>query len=88
MLHTPRASCVTAPASDTAINQPPETIAELRRLLNRTQPSSMADGLVASFGIEDIDRWLPGGGLAMGAVHEICEQGLIVHVRPSPLYLP
>jgi protein ImuA len=54
---------------------PPKSIAELRRLLNRTQQSGMADGLVTSFGIEAIDRWLPGGGLALGAVHEICEQG-------------
>ncbi|WP_316233800.1 hypothetical protein [Bradyrhizobium sp. SZCCHNPS2010] len=27
------------------------------------------------FGIEAIDQWLPGGGLALGSVHEICEQG-------------
>jgi len=28
-----------------------------------------------AFGNDAIDRWLPGGGLALGAVHEICEQG-------------
>jgi protein ImuA len=27
------------------------------------------------FGAGDLDRWLPNGGLALGAVHEICEQG-------------
>jgi hypothetical protein len=28
-----------------------------------------------AFGIDAIDHVLPGGGLALGAVHEICEQG-------------
>jgi hypothetical protein len=39
-------------------SSPPKSIAELRRLLDRTQMSGMADGSVTSFGIDAIDRWL------------------------------
>jgi hypothetical protein len=37
-----------------------------------------AAGLLAHWwplGVDSIDAVLPGGGLALGAVHEICEQG-------------
>nr|WP_156949172.1 damage-inducible mutagenesis protein [Bradyrhizobium sp. WSM1417] len=34
-----------------------------------------ADRKALPFGIDAVDRWLPGGGLVLGAVHEICEQG-------------
>ena len=54
---------------------PPQSIAELRRVLARTQTSNLAGPSVVPFGVESVDRWLPGGGLALGAVHEICEQG-------------
>jgi hypothetical protein len=37
------------------------------------------------FGIKAIDRVLPGGSLALGAVHEICELRRTVRVHPSPL---
>jgi protein ImuA len=56
-------------------SSPPKSIAGLRRLLERTQGRGMAAGSVVSFEIDAIDEWLPGGGLALGAVHEICEQG-------------
>src|SRR5690348_1631534 len=51
------------------------TIAALRQKLDRMAMVSADARKVLGFGIEAIDRWLPGGGLALGAVHEICEQG-------------
>lgn len=47
----------------------------MRELLERTRGSTLAGPKSLPFGIDIIDRWLPGGGLALGAVHEICEQG-------------
>src|SRR5689334_8682766 len=53
----------------------PLEIAALRDRLRRLeQPSAMRHG-VLPFGIAAIDRALPGGGLARGAVHEILGQG-------------
>lgn len=49
-------------------------ITELRHKLERLS-SSASERKVRAFGIDAIDQWLPGGGLALGAVHEICEQG-------------
>ena len=49
-------------------------IVELRHRLER-QSSSASERRVRAFGIDAIDQWLPSGGLALGAVHEICEQG-------------
>ena len=49
-------------------------IVELRHRLERLS-SSASERKVRAFGIDAIDQWLPGGGLALGAVHEICEQG-------------
>jgi protein ImuA len=49
-------------------------ITELRHKLERLS-SSASERKVLGFGINAIDQWLPSGGLALGAVHEICEQG-------------
>src|ERR1700753_3707784 len=54
---------------------PQKSVAALRRLLERTQGNVLTGASSLPFGINEIDRWLPGGGLALGAVHEICEQG-------------
>lgn len=50
------------------------SLAALRRHLERlAHPADRRERL--PFEIEAIDNALPGGGLALGAVHEICEQG-------------
>ena len=54
---------------------PQMPIAELRRLMARTHSNGLYEGKSLPFGIEPIDAVLPSGGLALGAVHEICEQG-------------
>jgi hypothetical protein len=47
---------------------------KLRRKIERLGTTS-SERRTLAFGIEAIDRALPGGGLALGAVHEITEQG-------------
>lgn len=54
---------------------PQKSVAALRQLLERTQGSRLAGPSALPFGVADIDESLPGGGLALGALHEICEQG-------------
>jgi protein ImuA len=56
-------------------SSPPKSVAELRRLLERTQAGGVARTSVVPFGIEMVDSWLPGGGLAVGALHEISDAG-------------
>jgi len=58
-----------APAS------PPIAIAELRRQLERLESHDRAEGTVLPFGIASLDRHLPGGGLALGHLHEVIEGG-------------
>jgi protein ImuA len=62
-------------ASGMVGSSPQKSAAALRQLLERTQGSGLAGPSVAPFGVAGIDAVLPGGGLALGAVHEICEQG-------------
>ena len=52
----------------------PPTLAELRRLIARDAGIVEARAALP-FGVAAIDRALPGGGLALGAVHQICESG-------------
>jgi hypothetical protein len=49
-------------------------LSQLRRKIERLGTTS-SERRTLAFGIEAIDRALPGGGLALGAVHEITEQG-------------
>jgi protein ImuA len=59
-----------APAS------PPIAIAELlRRQLERLESHDRAEGAVLPFGVASLDRHLPGGGLALGHLHEVIEGG-------------
>jgi len=56
-----------------AANSSSMPMAELRRLIEAA--SGPSAGPVLPFGIESIDTALPGGGLALGAVHEFSEEG-------------
>jgi protein ImuA len=49
-------------------------LSKLRRKIERLGTTS-SERRTLAFGIDAIDRALPGGGLALGAVHEITEQG-------------
>ncbi|WP_158807823.1 ImuA family protein [Beijerinckia sp. L45] len=46
-------------------------IADLRARIERLDGGRGRDRAVLSFGVEAIDRTLPGGGLALGALHEV-----------------
>jgi protein ImuA len=54
---------------------PPIAIAELRRWLERTESHGSAGREVLPFGIAAVDGGLPGGGLALGHLHEVMEGG-------------
>jgi protein ImuA len=53
---------------------PSSRLADLRQLIERTS-GMHADRGALPFGIEAVDRALPGNGLALGALHEIFESG-------------
>ena len=57
-------------------------ISELRERVGRIERSAAAYG-VLPFGVAAIDRALPGGGLAQGAVHEMLGAGRD-EAKPSP----
>lgn len=46
-----------------------------QRVARLARPVAAAQGSALPFGIESIDARLPGGGLAVGALHEICGGG-------------
>src|SRR2546426_10790797 len=50
-------------------------IEELRERIRRLEGASGRRRLVLPFGIQAIDRHLPGGGLALGALHEVAGGG-------------
>jgi protein ImuA len=58
-----------APAS------PPTPIAELRQWLARAEACGHAQTGVLPFGVDGLDGHLPGGGLALGHLHEVMEVG-------------
>ena len=51
------------------------TIADLRGRIQRLEGTTARKGEVLSFGIAEIDGKLPGGGLAIGALHEVAGGG-------------
>jgi protein ImuA len=53
----------------------PTGIVELRRWLDRAERHGAAERSVLPFGIAKVDEHLPGGGLALGHLHEIIEAG-------------
>ena len=58
-----------APASQ------PIVIAELRRFIERTESHGGVERPVLPFGVVELDAHLPGGGLALGHLHEVIEGG-------------
>src|SRR3954469_21969123 len=54
---------------------PPIPIAELRRQLERMETHGRSKAVALPFGVPALDRYLPGGGLALGHLHEIIEGG-------------
>jgi protein ImuA len=50
-------------------------VEELRERIQRLEGAAAHRRLVLSFGIKAIDRHLPGGGLALGALHEVAGGG-------------
>jgi protein ImuA len=50
-------------------------VEELRERIRRLEGAMDRRRLVLPFGIKEIDRHLPGGGLALGALHEVAGDG-------------
>src|ERR1700682_2604598 len=50
-------------------------VEELRERIQRREGAAGRRRLVLPFGIKEIDRHLPGGGLALGALHEVAGGG-------------
>ncbi|MGI8568854.1 MAG: ImuA family protein [Methylocella sp.] len=50
-------------------------VEELRERIQRLEGAATRRRLVLPFGIKEIDRHLPGGGLALGALHEVAGGG-------------
>jgi protein ImuA len=50
-------------------------IDELRERIRRLESAAGRRRLVLPFGIQAIDRHLPGGGVALGALHEVAGGG-------------
>jgi protein ImuA len=48
---------------------------ELRERIRRLEGAAGRRRLVLPFGLKAIDRHLPGGGLALGALHEVAGGG-------------
>ena len=58
-----------------ALSSQPNAIAELRRVLERAETHGRAERAVLPFGVSELDEHLPGGGLALGHLHEVIEAG-------------
>ena len=54
---------------------PTPIVEELRERIRRIEGPSARGRAVLPFGIKEIDRHLPGGGLALGALHEVAGGG-------------
>ena len=58
-----------------ALATPPIAIAELRRTLERMEQHGGRELAALPFGVDELDRRLPGGGLTLGHLHEVMEGG-------------
>src|SRR5580700_7409721 len=50
-------------------------VEELRERIQHLEGAAARRRLVLPFGVKEIDRHLPGGGLALGALHEVAGGG-------------
>lgn len=50
-------------------------VVELRARMQRLEGGNLCERAVLSFGVPAVDRVLPGGGLALGALHEVAGGG-------------
>lgn len=55
----------------------PPIVEELRERIQRLEGAAARRRTVLPFGVKEIDRRLPGGGLALGALHEVAGNGAI-----------
>lgn len=53
----------------------PPIVEELRERIQRLEGAAVRRRIVLPFGVKEIDRRLPGGGLALGALHEVAGGG-------------
>jgi protein ImuA len=58
-----------------ALASAPTSVPELRRWLERAELHARATREVLPFGVAEVDRHLPGGGLQLGHLHEVMEGG-------------
>ena len=62
---------------------PSPVVLELRDRISHLEGGATKKDDVLTFGVEEIDGKLPGGGLEMGALHEVAGGGAdAVHVYP------
>ncbi|MGB3389924.1 MAG: damage-inducible protein, partial [Pseudaminobacter sp.] len=54
---------------------PRAVISELRDRIARLEGGNARERAVLPFGVSGIDKVLPGGGLALGALHEVAGSG-------------
>ena len=69
--------------------QPPPALQDLRSRIRQIEMGGKTAGRVLPFGFPKIDGALPGGGLTLGAVHEVVEGGDlgVLHAAAATLFV-
>ncbi|WP_431858740.1 ImuA family protein [Azospirillum sp.] len=69
--------------------QPPPALQDLRSRIRQIETGGKTAGRVLPFGLPEIDGGLPGGGLALGTVHEVVEGGDlgVLHAAAATLFV-
>ncbi|KAA1053161.1 Error-prone repair-like protein of DNA polymerase III alpha subunit [Azospirillum argentinense] len=69
--------------------QPPSALQDLRSRIRQIEMGGKTAGRVLPFGFPEIDGALPGGGRALGAVHEVVEGGDlgVIHAAAATLFV-
>lgn len=69
--------------------QPPPLIQDLRERVRRLEAGGKVAARVLPFGVPRIDGGLPGGGLALGALHEVAGGGDlgVIHAAAASLFV-